>query len=207
MRDGAGRSGRLVTAFGVCSVALVHAAVTLRAADASAPEVETEVLAAQSGDLAAFGRIYREHVGRVYALCMRLAADRVFAEQLTQDTFVRAWERIATYRGESSFATWLRRLAINVVMAERRVAHRRARRVVTADDETLARAPLHRSDDTDIDLERAIARLPEGARTVFVLHAIEGYRHDEIAELTGIAEGTSRAHLHRAREILKKELT
>ena len=194
-------------AMGGSSIALVHAAATLRAADVLATEIEPVVRAAQAGDLSAFGRIYREHVGRVYALCVRLTADRVFAEQLTQDAFVRAWERIATYRGESSFAAWLRRLTINVVMAERRAASRRERRVVTADDETLAGAPLERSDDADIDLERAIARLPEGARTVFVLHAIEGYQHDEIAELTGIAEGTSRAHLHRAREILKKELT
>ena len=196
-----------MTAIGFSPLALIHASGTLRAADAAAPEVEPVVRAAQSGDLAAFGRLYREHVGRVYALCVRLSADRVFAEQLTQDTFVRAWERIATYRGESSFAAWLRRLTINVVMAERRVASRRSRRVALADDETLAAAPLDRTDDTDIDLERAIARLPEGARTVFVLHAIEGYHHDEIAELTGIAEGTSRAHLYRAREILKKELT
>jgi RNA polymerase sigma-70 factor (ECF subfamily) len=194
-------------AMGGSSIALVHAAATLRAVDVLATEIEPVVRAAQAGDLSAFGRIYREHVGRVYALCVRLTADRVFAEQLTQDAFVRAWERIATYRGESSFAAWLRRLTINVVMAERRAASRRERRVVTADDETLAGAPLERSDDADIDLERAIARLPEGARTVFVLHAIEGYQHDEIAELTGIAEGTSRAHLHRAREILKKELT
>lgn len=79
-------------------------AVTLRAVDARAAEIEPTVRAAQSGDLTAFARIYREHVGRVYALCVRLSADRVFAEQLTQDTFVRAWERIATYRGESSFA-------------------------------------------------------------------------------------------------------
>jgi RNA polymerase sigma-70 factor (ECF subfamily) len=98
-------------------------------------------------------------------------------------------------------------LTINVAMAERRGASRRSRRVALADDETLAAAPRERNDDTDIDLERAIARLPEGARTVFVLHAIEGYRHEEISELIGIAEGTSRAHLHRAREILKKELT
>jgi len=196
-----------VTAVGFSPLALVHAAGTLRAADAAAPEVEPVVRAAQAGDLSAFGRIYREHVGRVYALCVRLSADRVFAEQLTQDTFVRAWERIGTYRGDSTFAAWLRRLTVNVVMAERRVAARRSRRVALADDETLALAQLDRSDDTDIDLERAIARLPEGARTVFVLHAIEGYRHDEIAELTGIAEGTSRAHLFRAREILKKELT
>jgi RNA polymerase sigma-70 factor (ECF subfamily) len=196
-----------MTALGMAPLALVHAAVTLRAADCAAPEIDPAVQAAQSGDLTAFSRIYREHVGRVYALCVRLSADRVFAEQLTQDTFVRAWERIATYRGGSSFAAWLRRLAINVVMAERRVASRRTKRVITTDDETLAAVPRERTDDGDIDLERYIALLPEGARTVFVLHAIEGYRHDEIAELTGIAEGTSRAHLHRAREILKKELT
>lgn len=196
-----------MTALGVAPMALVHAAVTLRAEGGAAMEIEPTVQAAQSGDLTAFGRVYREHVGRVYALCVRLSADRMVAEQLTQDTFVRAWERIATYRGESSFSAWLRRLTINVVMTERRVASRRSRRVVTTDDETLAAAPSQRTDDADIDLERAIARLPEGARTVFVLHAIEGYRHDEIAELTGIAEGTSRAHLHRAREILKKELT
>jgi RNA polymerase sigma-70 factor (ECF subfamily) len=196
-----------VTAVGFSPLALVHAAATLRAADAAAPPVEAVVRAAQSGDLAAFGRIYREHVGHVYALCVRLTADRVFAEQLTQDTFVRAWEGIASYRGDSSFGAWLRRLTINVVMAERRGASRRSRRVIAVDDDTLAAAPRDRTDDSDIDLERAIARLPEGARTVFVLHAIEGYRHDEIAELTGMAEGTSRAHLYRAREILKKELT
>jgi RNA polymerase sigma-70 factor (ECF subfamily) len=196
-----------VTAVGLSPLALVHAAATLRAADGAMTEIEPTVRAAQSGDLTAFARIYREHVGRVYALCVRLSADRVFAEQLTQDTFVRAWERMATYRGESTFAAWLRRLAVNVVMGERRVASRRTRRVVTADDETLAASSRERSDDDDIDLERAIARLPEGARTVFVLHAIEGYRHDEIAELIGIAEGTSRAHLFRAREILKKELS
>ena len=196
-----------MTALGVSPLILAHTAVTLRAADGATSEIEPTVQKAQSGDLTAFARIYREHVGRVYALCVRLSADRPFAEQMTQDTFVRAWERIATYRGESTFAAWLRRLAINVVMAERRVAARRARRVITTDDDTLAAAPTERTDDADIDLERAIARLPEGARTVFVLYAIEGYRHDEIAELTGIAEGTSRAHLYRAREILKKELT
>jgi RNA polymerase sigma-70 factor (ECF subfamily) len=192
-----------VTAVGFSSRGLIHAAGT----DAATPEIEDAVRGAQSGDLAAFGLLYREHVGRVYALCVRLSADRVFAEQLTQDTFVRVWERIRTFRGDGSFFAWLRRLTINVVIAERRGASRRSQRVTLADDETLEAARLDRNDDADIDLERAIARLPEGARTVFVLHAIEGYRHDEIAELSGIAEGTSRAHLHRAREILKKELT
>jgi RNA polymerase sigma-70 factor (ECF subfamily) len=197
-----------VTAVSFSELGLVPAAATLHAADANAEAnalaIDPSVRAAQSGDLAAFGRVYREHVGRVYALCVRLSADRVFAEQLTQDTFVRAWERMSTYRGDSTFAAWLRRLTVNVVMTERRTASRRA---TTTDDETLASVPRERTDDAGIDLDRAIARLPEGARTVFVLHAIEGYRHDEIAELTGIAEGTSRAHLHHAREILKKELT
>lgn len=196
-----------MTAVGVRPLSLVHARTTLRARDGEVCDVDETVRAARSGNLAAFGQIYREHVGRVYALCVRLSADCVYAEQLTQDTFVRAWERLSSYRGDGSFSAWLRRLTINVVMAERRAATRRTRRVAVADDATLAEALGERTDEADLDLERAIARLPEGARTVFVLYAIEGYRHDEIAELVGIAEGTSRAQLHHAREILKKELT
>jgi RNA polymerase sigma-70 factor, ECF subfamily len=195
-----------LTALDASSLAFVGAAVTLRAEGGLLEPIDPVVRAAQSGDVVAFGRLYREHLGRVYALCMRLSANRVRAEQLTQDAFVRAWEHIASYRGESSFASWLRKVAINVVMADRRAESRLARRVVAADQEMLDLASSHRTDDLEIDLERAISHLPEGARTVFVLHAVEGYRHDEIAELTGMAEGTSRAHLHRARALLKKEL-
>ncbi len=163
---------------------------------------------AQQGDREAFRALYREHVGRVYALCLRLTADPVQAEQLTQDAFVRAWERLASFRGESAFSSWLYRLTVNVVLMDRRAARRRARRVVTTDDP----AAVERGDGSDVtpglalDLERAVAALPPGARQVFVLHDIEGYRHDEIARLAGIAAGTSKAQLFRARRLLREML-
>jgi len=169
--------------------------------------LEARVREAQAGDVAAFERIYRAHVGRVHALCIRLCGDAGHAEQLTQDAFVRAWEHLASFRGESAFATWLRHITVNVVLMDRRASARRRERVEATDDETLLRgACAQRHDDHGIDLERAIAALPEGARTVFVLHDIEGYKHDEIAALLGIADGTSKAQLHKARALLKEVL-
>jgi len=167
----------------------------------------SDVRAAQKGDVAAFERLYRAHVGRVFALCLRLCADRTRAEHLTQDAFVRAWERIGSFREESAFGAWLRQVAVNVVMADMRAASRRWRRIVsTDDDEVLESASSTRNDGDRLDLERAIATLPDAARTVFVLHDVEGYGHEEIAELVGIAEGTSKAHLHTARGKLKEVL-
>jgi RNA polymerase sigma-70 factor (ECF subfamily) len=136
-----------------------------------------------------------------------MAGDAVEARRLTQDVFVRAWERLGLFRGESAFSSWLHRLAVNVVLADRRAAGRRLRRVVTAAD-----APAHDGladagwSPERLDLERAIAALPPGARAVFVLHEIEGYGHEEIAALTGIAVGTSKAQLHRARRLLREAL-
>ncbi|HWL87439.1 MAG TPA: RNA polymerase sigma factor [Polyangiaceae bacterium] len=171
------------------------------------PAEEPLVGAARSGDVMAFERLYRAHVGRVHALCLRLTADTAHAEQLTQDAFVRAWERLATFRGESAFATWLRHVTVNVVLEDRRATARRTRRVMpTGDDAVLTSAAMSRNDDVGLDLERALARLPEGPRTVFVLHDVEGYQHGEIGQLLGIAEGTSKAHLHRARTLLKEAL-
>lgn len=179
-----------------------------RTADEStaAHGIAADVRAAQGGDVAAFERIYRENVGRVHALCIRLCADAPQAEALTQDAFVRAWESLASFRGESAFATWLRHLTVNVVLTERRASARRRQRVETREDDVILAHCAHRRDDEGIDLERAIARLPEGARTIFVLHDIEGYKHDEIARLLGIAEGTSKAQLHKARTLLKEVL-
>jgi RNA polymerase sigma-70 factor (ECF subfamily) len=166
-----------------------------------------DVRAAQRGDVAAFGRLYRAHVGRVYALCLRLTADAARAEMLAQDSFVKAWERLATFRGESPFAAWLRQVTVNVVMGDRRAASRRLRRVAPTDDDAVLDAPsAPRMDAERLDLERAIRVLPETARTVFVLHEVEGYGHEEIASLMGIAEGTSKAHLHRARGKLQELL-
>jgi RNA polymerase sigma-70 factor, ECF subfamily len=163
---------------------------------------------AQNGDTDAFGALYRAHAPRVYALCLRLEGDRARADELTQDVFVRAWERLASFRGESAFGTWLYRLAVNVVLGDRRSAWRRVRHEFTTDDPALFEATPRSPPGPALrlDLEQAIAGLPPGARAVFVLHDVEGYQHEEIAGLMGIAEGTSKTQLFRARRLLRKAL-
>lgn len=165
------------------------------------------VAAAAGGDEAAFEQIYRTHVGRIYALVTRLADNPSHADQLTQDVFVRTWERLASFRGESSFATWLHRLAVNVVLTDRRSAWRRTRRV-SPEGDLIDLEPEARpaTPGLRLDLDWAIAGLPPGARTVFVLHDVEGYEHAEIAALAGIAVGTSKAQLFRARRLLREAL-
>ena len=178
---------------------------------------------AQAGDVDAFEHVYRREVGRVYALCLRMTADAGRARELTQSVFVRAWDRLGSFRGDSLLSSWLHRIAVNEVLIEARTEKRRRARVVLADDEgqlndehnsgARTDAPgisgITLPDDTEtrIDLERAIAGLPPGARTVFVLHDIEGYRHEEISRMTGSAEGTLRAQLHRARRLLMEALS
>ncbi|HET7321664.1 MAG TPA: RNA polymerase sigma factor [Longimicrobiaceae bacterium] len=166
-----------------------------------------ETAAAPSKDPAAFERLYREHVGRIYALCLRLSGDAARAEELTQDVFVRAWEKLESFRGESAFSTWLHRLAVNVVLGERRSEGRRGARVMLTDDLTLydagTPAPLVCE---RMELEAALASLPTATRVVFVMHEVEGYTHEEIAELTGRAEGTCKTLLHRARRMLRERL-
>lgn len=166
------------------------------------------VASARAGDGAAFEALYRAHVGRVYALCLRLAADAARAEELTQDVFVRVWERLGSFRGDAAFTTWLHRLAVNVVLSDRRSDWRRGLHLVPA-TEDMPDLPARGDPDGPVDamdLERAIAALPPGARTVFVLHDVEGYQHAEIAELAGIAEGTSKTQLFRARRLLRRAL-
>lgn len=168
---------------------------------------------AQTGDQAAFAEVYRRHVGRVYAVCLRLVRERARAEELTQDAFVRCWERLGQFRSESAFGTWLYRLAVNVVFEAGRKDRRREARVLSRADpgggETEAaqdRPAPDRTAGLGLDLERAIAALPNGAREVFVLFDIEGYSHEEIAKLAGIAVGTSKAQLFRARRLLREKL-
>ena len=176
---------------------------------APSPLLSDLVRCAQQGDPAAFQGLYREHVGRVYALCLRLTADAQRAEELTQDAFVRAWQRLASFRGESAFGTWLYRLTVNVVFMSRRAERRRERRVLASDDPAALERPSEAATTGPtlaLDLERAIAALPAGAREVLVLHDVEGYRHTDIAELTGIAVGTSKAQLFRARRLLREAL-
>ena len=188
-----------------------------RAADARMVE------RAQAGDVAAFEQLYRREVGRVYALCLRMTADAQRARELTQTVFVRAWDRLGSFRGDSQLSSWLHRIAVNEVLIDARTERRRRARVVLAEDEEPTSDDSDESDRRDaprstgitlpvdtesrIDLERAIGKLPPGARTVFVLHDMEGYRHEEISRMTGSAEGTSRAQLHRARKLLMEALS
>ena len=155
----------------------------------------------------AFRDLYHQHAGRVYALCLRLTGDARDADERTQDVFVRLWDKLGSFRGESAFSSWLHRLAVNVVLNERRTTLRRERRVAPSEDPgALEKNRGNSSEGLRIDLERAIAELPDGAREVFVLFDIEGYGHADIAQLVGIAEGTSKAQLFRARRLLREKL-
>ena len=194
-------------------------ALALAAMPSPPPNRDAEralVARAQRGDVAAFEALYRTNAARVYALSLRLTGDRREAGELTQDVFVHAWERLTTFRGDAAFATWLHRICINTLFMRARGDQRRAARIrIVGDDEDREVSPAagYREGhappvdvDQAVDLERAIAALPPGARRVFVLHDLLGYRHDEIAELTGLAEGTLRAQLHRARKLLMEAL-
>ena len=162
---------------------------------------------AQGGDLAAFDAIYAATSARVYAVCLRLCGDREEAASMMQDAYIQAWRRLGAFRGESLFTSWLHRIAVNAVLMERRGRGRREARVAPADDTILELAPARTSStELGIDLERAIASLPEGARTALVLHDIEGYTHAEIGDMLGVAAGTVKAQLHRARRLLQNWL-
>jgi RNA polymerase sigma-70 factor (ECF subfamily) len=183
----------------------------LQTSDAgSAPTLEgrtSDVALAAAGDRRAFERLYRAHADRVFSLCARMVSDSTMAEELTQDVFVRAWEKLASFRGESAFSTWLHRLAVNVVLNQRKVVARRHARFDDSENvlEQVARPSARPGDG--MDLEGAIATLPKGARMIFVLHDVEGYRHEDIAELLGITTGGSKAQLHRARQLLREKLS
>ena len=175
---------------------------------------------AASGDHSAFERLYHAHSARVFALCMRMSGSRTRASELTQDVFVHVWERLSSWRGESALSSWIYRLTVNLVLTSVRGEQRRQQHEMNEDDVvtndstgdpeqrdgsaigSVKPASVHEA----IDLERAIAALPRGARTVFVLHDVEGYQHGEIAKMTGTAEGTCRAQLHRARKLLIEAL-
>jgi RNA polymerase sigma-70 factor, ECF subfamily len=167
------------------------------------------VARAQAGDLEAFEALYRAHVGRVYAVCYRMAGDATLAEELAQDVFVRAWQRLGSFRGESAFSSWLHPLTVNVALSERRSRRRRTSRFMSTDDPSTYERHESRpmaGREEGFDLDRALATLPPGARSVFVLHDVEGYKHEEIAQMTGVATGTSKAQLHRARKLLREAL-
>lgn len=174
----------------------------------SAPSVEATLVArAQARDVTAFEALYRTHVGRVFALCRRIAGDPRRAEELTQHAFVAAWTRLPAFRGESAFPTWLHRIAVNTTLAALRADLRRTRRVFGTDDpsafETASRPAAFAAPGVRLDLEAAIAALPPQARAVFVLHDVEGWDHAAIAADLGVTVGTAKSQLHRARALLR----
>ena len=164
---------------------------------------------ARAGDRLAFEQLYRSHCDRIYALCWRMCGgDRALAEDMVQEAFIRAWNKLDLFRGDSKFGTWLHRLTVNVVLSDRRIRVKRLQR----EREFSGNLERVLVGDRDVfaglrkDLEAAIAGLPERARTVLVLYDIEGYQHNEIAEMTGMAVGSSKAQLHRARKLVREVL-
>ena len=174
---------------------------------------------ATTGDRDAFEAIYRKYQDRIFGLCLRLTADRVEAEELVQETFVKAWISLGGYSGRGHLGGWLARIAVNRWKDRWRSRHRTNLAMeefgkeagatgydqAAASQQTVDAAVIPLL--TGMDLERCIARLPRGARTVFVLHEIEGYAHHEIAKQMQLATGTVKAQLHRARKLLKVMLT
>jgi len=167
------------------------------------------VASAVRGDCAAFEKLYRRHRDRIYGLLWRLCGgDAALAEDLLQEAFIRAWQKLDSFRGDSQFGTWLHKLSANVALSDRRSQLRRMKREIVL-DEAIERTATGAKDvhaGQRMDLEKAIAGLPERARTVLVLYDIEGYSHAEIAEITGMAVGSSKAQLHRARNLVREEL-
>jgi RNA polymerase sigma-70 factor (ECF subfamily) len=161
---------------------------------------------AQRSDARAFERLYRMHVDRVYGLCLRMTGNVSEAEDSTQEAFIQAWNKLDLFRGDSAFSTWLHRIAVNAVLGRIRKSKREQDRIQVAFEQSSA--PLTAADTGDMrDLSEAVDRLPEGARHVFVLHAVYGYSHEETGEMLDIAAGTSKAQLHRARRLLAQQLS
>jgi len=160
---------------------------------------------ARQSDTRAFESLYRLHVDRIYGLCLRMTGNASEAEDCTQEAFIQAWNKLSKFRGDSAFSTWMHRIAVNSVLGRMRKSRREQDRIQAVSD--ISPAPVTIGDSGNFeDLQKAVDDLPSGARHVFVLHAVYGYSHDETGEMLGIATGTSKAQLHRARRLLAQQL-
>ncbi len=179
------------------------------------PEAEA-IRLAQQGDPAAFERIYQLHSRRIYSLCLRMVSNTAEAEDLTQEAFLQLFRKIATFRGESAFSTWLHRLAVNVVLMrlrKKKVSESSLEEVTEPDEESggprrdFGGPDLRLSGSIDrVNLQRAIEELPPGYKQVFVLHDMQGYEHNEIADIMKCSIGNSKSQLHKARMRLRELL-
>ena len=162
---------------------------------------------AQEGDTSAYEALYHENVGRVYALCLRMTRNTAQAEDLTQEAFIRAWQKLNTFKGDSQFSTWLHRLTVNVVLTSIKRQKKRYEKEFAVEGVQEIDSPIRNTTPgTKMDIEKAIATLPFQTKQVFVLYQIEGHTHAEIADMLGIATGTTKAQLHRARKMLREVL-
>lgn len=160
---------------------------------------------ARRSDARAFESLYRLHIDKVYGLCLRMTGNVSEAEDCAQEAFIQAWNKLEMFRGESAFSTWIHRIAVNAVLGRMRKSKREQDRIQAATE--IGLIPVATGDDGELrDLSAAVDRLPQGARHVFVLYAVYGYSHVEAGEMLGIAEGTSKAQLHRARRLLAQQL-
>jgi RNA polymerase sigma-70 factor (ECF subfamily) len=161
---------------------------------------------AQKSDSRAFEQLYRMHIDKVYGLCLRMTGNVAEAEDCAQEAFIQAWNKLSKFRGDSAFSTWLHRIAVNSVLGRMRKSKRELERIQIAAE--IAPGPAAIGDGGNLnDLSDAVNRLPKGARHVFVLSGIYGYSHEEASNMLGIAVGTSKAQLHRARRLLSQQLT
>jgi RNA polymerase sigma-70 factor (ECF subfamily) len=166
-------------------------------------EINALVDRAKAGDVSAFEGLYRRHINQVYSLCYRMTVNKSISEELTQEAFVRIWQKLELFSGTSSFSTWMHRLVTNVVISQMR----KKNLIDPSDDfEALLNQSADRASSTSVgmDLQSAILKLPNGARQIFVLHDVEGYKHSEISTMLDIAEGTSKTQLHRSRKLLRE---
>jgi len=171
----------------------------------SAAKEQAWISRAKRSDARAFEALYRLHVDKIYGLCLRMTGNVSEAEDCTQDAFIQAWNKLAKFRGDSAFATWLHRIAVNTVLGRIRKSKRERDRIQAVADVQPVR--VETGDTGELrDLAEAVDRLPERARHVFVLNAVYGYSHKEAAGMLGIATGTSKAQLHRARRLLAQQL-
>ncbi len=175
------------------------------------PDTEFDLIRlAAGGNRSSFKQLYENNVSRIYAVCLRIANDTDLADELTQEVFIKAWEKLSSFHFESKFSSWLHSIAVNQFLMHKRSEKRFNERVnemgaMMERDNPNQKARYHH--DSGIDIENAIAKLPEQARVTFILHDIEGYKHHEISKIMNIEVGTSKAHLHRARRMLREELT
>lgn len=166
---------------------------------------ESDIHLAVAGDTRAYERLYRDHVARVHGLARRMIGPEE-ADDLTQEVFIRAWEKLDSFRGDAAFGTWLHRVAVNLILTRARSRKRHGAWIVKDEDAVEWASVDPPLQEVSVDLEAALERLPDGARRVFVLHDVEGYRHEEIAEMLDLAVGTSKSQLHRARMLLRRHL-